>query len=694
MANTIPPTLNITYPANASFLNEQPLWLNITSQADADSDPLNISYYVNGTLNQTSLTNVTFNASDGIYHINISLFDGNASSANATLNITLDTSAPQISYTTETLANNSIVSQSYIFINVSIVEVNENNITFFLYNTTSGVLLNNTNFTNATRSINFTNLGNGNYIYNVTVRDKVSLEGSTGSRNITLDTAAPTITLFSPINNSGDNDGNITFSYSVTDFTLLNCSLFLDNIVNVSNASLTSGSYLFNKSGLQNSFNWSVQCRDNASNVQTTGYHSVRIITATEFNGSATTDLNSVNLSNITNLILEVSPYGKINFTDSVSIESVSSLNAFINISDNLIDLDSNNLPQLNKTANLYLNGITFTNPRPLRNGEVCSTICTEISFTNDTFIFNVTQFTNYSSEDTPVTTTTTTTSSGGGGGGAYGGGGGGGGAIEAKFSASPSSIKERLRLGEKVSKSVEFRNTGDNQIIINLNVDGIDAQVSRSSIDLAPGEEKAVSIRFEAEELGTHAGRLVATSRETVKEIALVFEVESLTALFDVKLDLPAESREIAPGQDLKAQITLFNVLGGNVDVLASYLVKDLEGRILSEESETFAVKDQKSYSKVFTLPTGMVAGNYVAAIEVKYLDSFAVSSELFTISDEAALRLESQRTKVRLLSIIALIATILFVNIAIAVYVMRRRFYNYLAGRRQQRAGKRRKR
>ena len=77
--------------------------LNVTFAADADNDVINISYYINGRLNQTQLGNATLNASDGVYVLNVSLFDnvaGSASSANATVNFTInstiDATAPVI----------------------------------------------------------------------------------------------------------------------------------------------------------------------------------------------------------------------------------------------------------------------------------------------------------------------------------------------------------------------------------------------------------------------------------------------------------------------------------------------------------------------------------------------------------------------------------------------------------------------
>jgi len=75
VANFIP-TPTIVFPTNDLKTNLQPLHFNVTFEPDRDNDVINISYYIDGVLNQTQIgLNTTFNASDGIYILNVSLFD-------------------------------------------------------------------------------------------------------------------------------------------------------------------------------------------------------------------------------------------------------------------------------------------------------------------------------------------------------------------------------------------------------------------------------------------------------------------------------------------------------------------------------------------------------------------------------------------------------------------------------------------
>ena len=102
-----------------------------------------------------------------------------------TLRVTLDATNPLIDFGASGNADNdSSVENDWVYTNVSVTETNEANITFYLYNDT--VSINITNFTDGTRSINWTSLVNGAYHYNVTVRDYAGHSNNTATRRITL----------------------------------------------------------------------------------------------------------------------------------------------------------------------------------------------------------------------------------------------------------------------------------------------------------------------------------------------------------------------------------------------------------------------------------------------------------------------------------------------------------------------------
>jgi len=117
--------------------------------------------------------------------------------------------------------------------------------------------------------------------------------------------------------------------------------------------------------------------------------------------------------------VFENSGYGKISFQEPVNLSGgIDSSN--INISFNRIEVNSTALPELNMPATLTLYDLTFSDPRILKDGSVC-TDCNEVSYSGGDLVFNVTSFSVYSAEETPTGTPGTQTVIGGGGVSTYG---------------------------------------------------------------------------------------------------------------------------------------------------------------------------------------------------------------------------------------------------------------------------------
>ena len=80
---------------------------------------------------------------------------------------------------------------------------------------------------------------------------------------------APTVTLTSPSDDSSDTDGNIDFTYSVSDDlnNVTSCTLYINSAADTTDDSITIGSNTFQKTGYTDGTNitWNVQCTDNES---------------------------------------------------------------------------------------------------------------------------------------------------------------------------------------------------------------------------------------------------------------------------------------------------------------------------------------------------------------------------------------------------------------------------------------------
>jgi len=241
--------------------------------------------------------------------------------------------------------------------------------------------------------------------------------------NFTVDNTAPTTTLISPIDNSGQSQ-NISFNYNVTDANnVTSCSFKLNEIVNQTNTTITKDitqNFTLNNLAV-GSYNYSVNCSDNSGNIGTSETRSFSVIKEDDFAGD-TTDLTQEDITNITNLIIESPSYGQINFTENVDLSSGADIDEYVSISQNRIEINSTALSALNVSARLKLYGLTFTTPQILKDGVLCGSACVQESYVSATGIltFNVTSFSVYSARETPTTSDPADT------GGDTGGGGGG----------------------------------------------------------------------------------------------------------------------------------------------------------------------------------------------------------------------------------------------------------------------------
>ncbi len=280
-----------------------------------------------------------------------------------------------------------------------------------------GIVINSSNFADAV----------GTYTITYNVNDSSGNNATQRSRTVNVvDTTKPVITLESPTAGTqfAFNASNLAFRFNVSDNnTIANCSLLVDSIEQ--NITLTVNKLLtqtlsFNLS-IGQQHNWTITCIDASNNKQISELREVTVLPNFEngvnFDGN-TTDLTVVfNISDV-KFFLVGAVGGSINFTNSIDFSSGFDWSKFINITQNRIEVNSTGEPLLNVNATLTFYNLTWTNPQILRNGVVCSSpSCIISSYAGGILVFNVTGFSIYTTQETPVVTTTGGT---GGGGGSY----------------------------------------------------------------------------------------------------------------------------------------------------------------------------------------------------------------------------------------------------------------------------------
>ncbi|MBU1103002.1 MAG: hypothetical protein KJ600_00395 [Nanoarchaeota archaeon] len=222
--NTGPGTVNFVAPTNVTGTNLTTGVINYNVSVTSTVAGIgtitmhlynNNSIEINNATSSTSPLNGSFTGlANGIYYINASVNDTagniNWTGAARTLNIT-DSVIPLISYDGATAHGANVSS---IFVNVSVTEINEANITFKLFYTNHTVV-NTTVYTDASRSVTWSGMADGGYYYNATIVDYGNNKNYTSTRTVLLDGTAPVVA--PPTKSSSSTKTQVVMDVAITE---------------------------------------------------------------------------------------------------------------------------------------------------------------------------------------------------------------------------------------------------------------------------------------------------------------------------------------------------------------------------------------------------------------------------------------------------------------------------------------------
>lgn len=312
VVDTAKPNVNITYPfGGANFTTKTGINVTLTS-SDININYTNVTIYLNGVairsgFNQSASQNHTMNftfpalSADGHYVINVSTFDKAGNQNSSYVNITVDTTAPNVTITTP--LNNWAVnpaSNTIYLLNVTVTDTITgmgaiNRVLFNLTNLTGGIQ-NNTfvaevsadgkTYTNST-GFNLTSYPDGRYNLTVYANDTIGIDNTSVRSQFYVDRLAPYQIVTTPISTG---QTSINFSITITDATSgVNTSCVVNRsgtLITMTDTGLLQYAY---ESGLTagTAYTYNVSCSDRAGNMNTSGVYTVTT------NATATTTASS-----------------------------------------------------------------------------------------------------------------------------------------------------------------------------------------------------------------------------------------------------------------------------------------------------------------------------------------------------------------------------------------------------------------
>lgn len=465
--------------------------------------------------------------------------------------------------------------------------------------------------------------------------------------SIFVQTTIPYVQITSPKNQTYLKNESI-----LLDYTLVNGDYVWYNIDNSENTTINSSIYINVSQGEHTLYVFSNNSNISAVNsIVFTTNSSKFIILFENYKGTNKgTSTNFIDytyeeIQNLDNVTLENTNYGKIKFNEAINMTNDK------NFTDNLLDIDSNiifssnsielkseEIPNFNKSSTIWLYNLNFTNPRILKDEVICpSTICTKESYTSNTLKFNVTSFSVYSAEETPSGEPSNPPS---------------GGdketipeEVEKKFEIEPKEIKISLKQGDIITRKILIKNMEDKALKFELTSSSLEdfIKINETEFYVNAKKSKEIEVSFMVSEdtlPDLYIGKIVATAEGTQKEILTVIEVESQVSLFDVKMRIPDRYKYVFPGEEVLAQIELYNIGSNeNVDVFIDYIIKDDQGNEIVKEHDTMAIKNSANFAKNIKLPEDLALGKYAFYVKITYDGKIASASSWFNIgkrSDE----------------------------------------------------------
>ena len=233
--NVVPSVVLISPANNTNTTNNTPTFVYNISDSDSDQTLTSIVYVQNATgiyavgsntttspasnLQISNVSNITL--TDGTYTWWVNVSDGYNTNKSEVRTLVIDTTPPVVEYVSGTTADSANISQTWVFVNVSIIDSNFKNVTFYLYNSSS--LVNETTYNSLlgdnTQNVNWTGLSDGSYWFNVTVYDWVESSASTVTRNVGIDTISPGIDFDSstPVDHANISVNYVNINVSTTD---------------------------------------------------------------------------------------------------------------------------------------------------------------------------------------------------------------------------------------------------------------------------------------------------------------------------------------------------------------------------------------------------------------------------------------------------------------------------------------------
>lgn len=210
---------------------------------------------------------------------------------------------------------------------------------------------------------------------------------------------------------------------------------------------------------------------------------------------------------------------------------------------------------------------------------------------------------------------------------------------LKADFRLSVEKITERLNAKEQKVIEIEVENTGEKDITVDVIAEGEiknSIVLDKGRFDLKKGSKETVRLKIIAPDTPGEIliGDIVFQGGGVSKKIQTTIIAIALTEkLLDLKVE--ASRKEVFAGEEIGAQITIFNLgRAGRVDLVLEYSIAN--GKVLASGKETLAVETQTSVYRTLRVPDNAEPGSYIFRAVATYENQSVVSEDRFSVAEK----------------------------------------------------------
>jgi len=211
-----------------------------------------------------------------------------------------------------------------------------------------------------------------------------------------------------------------------------------------------------------------------------------------------------------------------------------------------------------------------------------------------------------------------------------------------------------------KVITVTNYRTSVTTVVVSQVGLEGM-VYINETSFNLSSGESKDINVIFVAlSQTGVFVGKILFGT----EAVLVSLNVRPKLLLFDSNIVVLNKDYQVAKGNLLRTEVTLTPM--GNqerLDVTLDYVIKDFNGQVYLEKSETLLLEEKITLERDFDLGD-IPLGKYIIGLELVYPEGKAPSSAHFEVISKS-----SRTFGVILLILIILILIILIILIIILI-------------------------